>query len=300
MNYELKEIAKKYRDILEENRNDVNEVIYHYTSPESLLSILNTGKIWFSDVKYLNDASEINHTYELLNKQLNAYKNDINQEFFSKIKGFLTEDYDVMSYVTRTTYYVASFSTDNDNLGLWNYFTKTNNMAGYNIGINKINLINKIQDKLKQTTFLTHNKVIYSQKEQESIIKRLLFDCNAFLEKYNSEIFQVCNMFIDFISIFSLFFKKSCFQNEQEYRIIIEEYSDPLMKDDQVFQCKHRTKLGLYIPYIEQEFDKSDINEICVSPTIKEEHYKNSLDNLLIQLEYFNIKTKNSLIPIRY
>lgn len=294
---ELKKIAKKYRSILEENKNDISEIIYHYTSPDSLLSILKTGKLWFSDVNYLNDESEIEYTYQILKKKIGEHKDIINKDFFNKIEASINRfPKNLFDYLSRTTYYIASFSTNPNNPKLWDEYTKTSNKIGYNIGLYKTNIIAKIENKIKQQVFLIHNRVIYSEKEQEAIIENLLLECNSFLRNSNSNkaLFETSRMFLSFIQIFSLFFKQSCFKNEQEYRIVIEEYCDPITQSDQVYSSLHRSNAELFIPYIEQEFDKKDIKEITISPIIKENRSKKSLENLLIQLEYFNINIKNS------
>ncbi len=36
-------------------------IVYHYTTPEGLLGIIDSGELWMSDYSYLNDAVELNY-----------------------------------------------------------------------------------------------------------------------------------------------------------------------------------------------------------------------------------------------
>ena len=43
-----------------------NSILYHYTKPEKLLSILESGIIRFSNALYLNDKEEVTYSYKLI------------------------------------------------------------------------------------------------------------------------------------------------------------------------------------------------------------------------------------------
>jgi hypothetical protein len=51
------------------NMTDV-PVIYHYTDPKGLIGILTHGQLWATDIRYLNDSSELRHAEELQRKVL--------------------------------------------------------------------------------------------------------------------------------------------------------------------------------------------------------------------------------------
>jgi len=40
-------------------------VIYHYTDPKALIGILSQGQLWATDIRYLNDNSELRHAEEM-------------------------------------------------------------------------------------------------------------------------------------------------------------------------------------------------------------------------------------------
>ena len=45
--------------ISQEMSKEVPDVLYHYTDSGGLKGILSSGKIWATDIHYLNDKSEI-------------------------------------------------------------------------------------------------------------------------------------------------------------------------------------------------------------------------------------------------
>ena len=67
INYDgLLEKIPRIRKILDDGSNSI---LYHYTKPEKLLSILESGTIRFSNALYLNDKEEV--TYSFINLFLN-------------------------------------------------------------------------------------------------------------------------------------------------------------------------------------------------------------------------------------
>ena len=55
--------------ILWESRN-----IYSYTSQKGLLGILQSKKLWMTNILYLNDSSEFTHTLDLVKAELKVQK----------------------------------------------------------------------------------------------------------------------------------------------------------------------------------------------------------------------------------
>ena len=45
--------------------NETEKILYHYTSLEGLLGIIESKSIWATNVLYLNDASELNYSINL-------------------------------------------------------------------------------------------------------------------------------------------------------------------------------------------------------------------------------------------
>lgn len=60
----IKNITQKlYSDIPQ-------EILYHYTSFKGLLGIVDSGVLWASDVRYMNDSAEMKHTADLIRAEI--------------------------------------------------------------------------------------------------------------------------------------------------------------------------------------------------------------------------------------
>ena len=268
------------------------KVLYHYTSANALKNIIKEKRIWFSDIHYLNDKSELTYTFDMLYRILNQ-ETKLNKKFKEHLKIYM----DIHIYgkplkvikIPRQNIFVASFSQAPDELSLWNYYTKSDKKFGYNIGF-KIDTFmkNKLQN-------FYCGKVIYDTNEQEEQIKKALFDYQNIYIKYDNddERESIVSTFIDFIELTALFFKHEAFASEREYRnvYIINENNNP-------FQIEYRIHNGIFIPYIEIEFTIDKIESVTASPLI--DIKLGDGVNQFFRSHKMKIKLNASKIPIRY
>ena len=66
--------------------------IFHYTSPEGILGILNSKSLFATDLNYLNDKSEGIYGLSLLQKELNSLLNG-KDLFISYIHNFIFNEF---------------------------------------------------------------------------------------------------------------------------------------------------------------------------------------------------------------
>lgn len=64
----------------------VPRVLYHYTTAEGLLAMLQTGRLWATDSRYMNDPSELRYSIELLGKVLEGERRTNKSERFELIR----------------------------------------------------------------------------------------------------------------------------------------------------------------------------------------------------------------------
>lgn len=292
----------RHREVLRNEKVIPQNNFYHYTSPAGLKGIIESKKIWFSNIEYLNDEQELFYTYNLVKKiteeiQVDNYSDFLKGVFDQYDKYIQTRKREHVS----SDYYIACFSNSEDNLSLWHYYTKNENSIGYNIEFSK-NLIERLLHENTynlDTSRIIHGQVIYNVERQRELIKNAINDFNdAYL---NSNDLQVQNnialFFWYLVNDFSLFFKHKAFKAEKEYRIIL-----PKGKLNNRVELKSREYNGFFIPYIERLFDVEDIKSIKLSPTNKETLVKESVINLL-KMNNYNaniIKVEKSDIPLRY
>ncbi len=304
---EIIEVRRRLQGKFANDKTTINSsIIYHYTSPEGILGILTTHTLWLSEITYMNDESEITYTFDLLTDILTQNNDRICQAFKDSIEEKIQKRTQLPSnlfdYVNRDSIFVACFSTEQDELSLWNYYTKTGSMAGYNIGFKVDKLVEKVKSQLKVMHHFIYGKTICEKCKQESYLKEALEEYNLLYQKMTTEEDKekVLKSLWGLIHVFSLFFKKEAFKNENEYRFVITEFTDILQKQNRAFQIKNRIQNSLIIPYIELDFDKDAVSVITTSPTIKQDYYKAGVESLLHQNEYHQTKVEISEIPLRY
>lgn len=305
---EIIKVRRKLQNKFANEKASVSSsIIYHYTSAEGLLNILTTKKLWFSDIQFMNDESEITHTFKLLTDVLHTFKEKIDNSFYNEIIEYIDKRTKLPTlfadYINRSSFFVACFSTEQDDLSLWNYYTKTDNMAGYNIGFDIKSFIKEIQDQLKVMHHFVYGKTICEKEKQIQYIQEAIIEYNEVYNnmKTSKDKQNTIKSFLGLIHIFSLFFKTESFKNENEYRFVISEYTDIIHKNnDRAFQITHRMQNGMIIPHIEVGFSKNIVSVVTTSPTIKQDYYKAGVESLLHQNEYHQTKIEISKIPLRY
>lgn len=295
-----------------ENYNE-SDIIYHYTSPMGLLGIVITDRIVlrFSKLDCLNDISEGKHVLEIYGnicKELHE-ENRINDCFYEEIikieldnrEAFITKDQkdNVANGVfLDADKYICCFSKKRDLLPMWNYYSKAGKYEGYNIGINCESIMQMdkdIDDGQKHIFQLL--QVIYSDKEKKEIIRKVIEDVYKPYNEGLIEIKTVKSLISQVLTNYSIIFKNSCFQHEEEVRAVL---TIPKEREHSKYEIKYRTVNGYIVPYIDVNFVKESIREITIGPLLKDNVAENALNDFLKNSGYSDIQVYKSNIPVRY
>lgn len=141
------------------NEDSVDGLVYHYTSPEAFLSIITSGKVRFTDVRYLNDKSETiffaKKLIEFVEKNGNMYPSFVEivkyllpEHHWDDIKNLRVEkipyNEDTIFSFKSDRAFVFCASKNSDALNMWNYYVKNGLYQGYNLGILKKDIIDLI------------------------------------------------------------------------------------------------------------------------------------------------------------
>ena len=298
---DLLEKIPKIKKVLD---TDKNCTIYHYTKPEKLLNILSGGTLRFSNALYLNDKEEIAYSYRLIVKLIDEIP-ELNPDLFGKIKTHFSNKYKHIvdgenDFSNKLEYFTTSFSTESDNLTLWNNYAKGKNYTGYNIGFDKKKLIDEMTENKYLPIF---GSVIYDKQKQIKIIHaifkkwNMLFNRALKCKKTNEvKLFDILFELIDVLSIVSIFFKNPQFKNEHEYRIVIvNAFGVENSKPTKVVE-----KNGLFVPYLEYKFSKESVTSINIGPTFDENIFYTSTNRMLLNFGYEDKEVCRSKIPLRY
>lgn len=208
-------------------------LLYHYTSQSGMLGIVKDKSIWATDIKYLNDAAELQNAIELVRKEFRKRRELESQEsaiidqfsnhFESGLNSFLI-------------YCVFSLSQEGDLLSQWRSYCPES--GGYSLGFDPSLLI----EFVKKPGFVLV-KCQYDRNQHENIIRQLIDESvNAYKNPPNG----IANMAVeDFFSKFRRIcpmFKDPSFSDEQEWRLVSNFPS---------LQPKFREGKSVIIPYKE-------------------------------------------------
>jgi len=305
-----------------------NIMVYHYTSPIGIYSIIQDEKLWFTDCQYLNDKSEYMHIKKPLLEAFKQRGEKDNESFIDRLLfSELYESYGVVysdksigrSKLKLHRYFVFCASICSDTQNMWNYYVKNGQNLGYNLGIDVHTLVEHFANIPNVT--VTHGKVLYNELRQVNLIKNFLDRLDVEIEplkkRYDNAVMQGVDeqslYFIesdfadyyqeslsDYIDERRLFYKHKAFEAEKEYRIVVKV---PIDFNADFFELKHRVNTnGVITPYRELSITKEAqlFSRITLSPMIEIEHANAGLQSILNKKSKKNIEIVNSNIKIRF
>jgi len=278
--------------------------LYHYTSQKGLLGILQTNKLWMTNILYLNDSSEFTHTLDLVKSELENRKVTLPKR---RLRGLLNDEeidldenkyrlYDVIEEFfnvipneTGRDSYVFSLSKEEDNLNQWRGYC--HNEIGFCIGFDHEKLLSIIKNKKEYEI----SKCIYGKDEKKELIKLLFDELESLLFKLNKDMkTEVLVKYFSEVIHISSYIKHESFKDENEYRIISSGVND---------ETQYRKGKSMIIPYIGfspvDEDNRLPIGEIWVGPTPHKELSKLSVESLLKSEKYEGVAVEISKIPYR-
>jgi hypothetical protein len=115
----------------EQDANTIDAPLYHYTNGIGLRKILESGRIWFTDYRHMNDPSELTHGIDMARDQARLLGNGAD----GRVRMFLEYFLDLFRHdnlAGKLEFYIASFSRARDDLGQWRAYA--DNGRGFAIG----------------------------------------------------------------------------------------------------------------------------------------------------------------------
>lgn len=309
-----------YRRILDQLTKLETQIIFHYTSPDALLKILNKDNIElrFTRNDCVNDTLEGKHIIEIYSKtceELLAFSK-ISKEFYDLIikskprdnKLFFKEQkmkHGSVTIAEQDTFlvYLCCFSSESDSLPMWNYYVKNGMYQGVCIGFDT-NLFDEYHDSRQPEKFgdIDLRKVIYSDSEKKDIfIKILLALFESFDETQDESVGNIEVILSSLLLELQYISKSECFAHEKEIRAIMKI---PISKKvNKCYRIQYDSKGSYIIPFTLVSIDeKRNLREITIGPLAEKELSKSIIFELLesrgYDMDEKNIQ--NSKIPIRF
>lgn len=250
----MNEIVDAFARELEET--PAPDTIYHYTDGTGLKGILESGKLWFTDIFNLNDPSELRHGVNLAADRMSSVANSADsrpeaKQFAANFSALVAGGIERVAH-----FFVCCFSRNGDDLGQWRAYGDDG--RGYAIGFDAATLETNFTKPggipvPNHATFpITYNdgelhemhrKIISEAMPLISFPRTDGFDMH-FVNQYMSELSVVFTLPILRSAIF---FKHEAYKNEEEYRFLDLRQAGP------VEGLKFRTRPYALVRY--REFD---------------------------------------------
>lgn len=298
----------------------MNDVVYHYTSPEGVLGILHEKSLHFTDAQYLNDKGELLYIKEPFEEAFRLFLQNHDEssfvldEFMSALFESTYENAIPIVLAQDTSigtlrYYVLCTSKNPDSSSMWSYYTKNGVYQGYNLGIHRAFFENCFANYPSQLLSLRSGEVVYEKKSQiEELYEKLEELYREFY--YGDEILGKCLFLANLRSYLQkqkFFFKNPAFSSEEEYRFILivdEHFSDDtsISRD---FKLDFRLgKSGIITPFIKWTFtldEKSELfSQITLAPMIEANLAEDSFKRFLASKVRKSVEIKQSSIQLRF
>ena len=273
--------------------------LFHYTTPVGLLGISRSKKFWATDIRFLNDKKEFQHTLDITHSILEKFYEVNNNP--KRLEGL---DYDFIEHLRiklgrkwNPEVYVASFTEEGDLLSQWRAYCPK---GGFSIGFH-FDFLSQIAKKHDSDLL----PCVYDFKIQNQILEELLVFYNKkYVEAINvnnqknpDELANtITNEFI--ISLFGLapMLKHESFKEEKEWRIV----SSRLRVMPEI---EFRANESTIIPYIEislcQSEEEIDFKRVFLGPASNNQFSKEAVLQLLKKNRMPEHTIKFSMVPYR-
>ncbi len=249
--------------------------LFHYTDAAALTSLIEFGKFWLSDIRFLNDHSEykdgesaIKNVFHALAKKIDPAEGDLVLTNFGNHL-----DHSKLSFT-----FIASFSRGQDLLSQWRGYCPRS--GGYALEF-EVPDIKKFGIPMHECVYLDEGKTDASKSLFE-LSRMVLTDPKKAAKKINRvRLFQTT-----WANIAK--FKNKGFHEENEVRAIVFRNAD----DSSV---KFRTRDNLIIPYIEHDIPFSMLTRIWIGPCQNPDLAKEGLERFLSMIRAKTTHPLNSL-----
>lgn len=265
------------------------KILYHYTSLSTFLNILKQVKdqqfiLRGTDIKYLNDWSEMDYGTNILSECLKYYES-CNPEKENKSNQITPDKW--REFLTLSTFksepFITSLSQNQDNLPMWSMYGDDGNgiAIGLDFNIIKLEYNNSKIAKLRKCKY--DNKLLLEELKSNDKILEILYNTFGIKE---SRIYLNPNIAYNELAIRICIQKHPSYEYENEWRLI---------KKASLFETDNNINVNSTTlkPFIENKIQICAIKEIVVGPCKNFELTKNlikiALSNADIELNKIQI-----------
>ena len=276
--------------ISQEVSNEIPDLLYHYTNSAGLSGILNSGKIWTTEIHYLNDKSEIQLAFKYIRNEIESQKKGTGKTRTDEELDIMSESLSIAEEINVS---IASFTENGDQLSQWRGYSEIGN--GYSLGFYGKELLKKVtRDKNYHLVPCIYDERIHLSMVKELVDLTPVLDIKSDPSYSHSLVFR--STFGDAALSLAAVIKSEGFKEEKEWRLI----GPTLLYSSARFRYGNHT----LIPYWEYDVDiNNTLESIIIGPTPEPELSERAISGLLVNIFPNNRRLwssiKHSNIPFR-
>lgn len=295
--------------VIADSRNglqtDVPELLFHYTTASGMRGILDSSRLWATNYRFLNDASEVAYSASLfeslVQERLAKTQNDVVSEFLSRTL-HTANGFDGM-----LDCYIACFCERDDLLNQWRTYAGSG--GGYALGL-KTNEIGGRWGQLERAQDFVLRRVVYDPEQQRSLLSEVIDKTmetlaagtqSVSVADSNSVIARCCQFVRAEVADYLLSFKHPAFAIEQEWRlchVVSPSEEDHVLFRDGQFGLTPYVCLDVS-PMAGVNHNRLPLARITHGPVLNPGNVRFALDKLLRSKNYAFVEIAGSTLPVR-
>lgn len=246
------------------------DTLYHYTSLTGLMGIVESKMLRASDIRYMNDSTELKHLLVLLSDEINIRLNagSAFAQLLNQFSQWLSH-----RIVDGPMLFGASFRANGNLLSQWRGYSTHG--KGVSLGFNP----KYVLDCAAYHDFSV-GKCIYNPEEQKQIARQIVNSVENTAKSNHADYVQAA--IPDFTPIFeyiegdllkiAAILKHPSFEEEQEWRVV-----SPIFTQSNQAPIYFRESLSMLVPYYAFDFTRNNpehtlqLQHVFVGPTSNSE-----------------------------
>jgi hypothetical protein len=275
---------------MSDNRQEASPLplrtLYHYTTQQGLLGIIDSKSIWASVVHFLNDATEFRAALEVVAAELRTRVAELDsREGNARGEAILRE----LTALEETNVFVLSLTEEDDDLSQWRAYGGKH--SGFALGFD----IDKLHELASEHSF-SLECCLYDSPAQGLLAATIVDEAMAWLSAGDRMDHRRRREFRRTMVRMAPLFKDYSFADEREWRLV--SASHPLTMANIGFHAGPSTIVPHYRLPLFVTSGSSPLSSVTVGPT---PHLDLAMQSAraLLQARGFDIPVYESRIPLR-
>jgi len=265
-------------------------LIYHYTGLKGLMGIVETGALWATDIRYLNDTTESTYGRDRIGEHMASYLKETPESPFVLNLHWIWAR---LEWTLRG--FVVCFSAGEERLSQWRGYGR----LGYAIGFDRDRLETIGLDPLRSFTFMDLDYDDDSLKSEVYSVLDQVRDVSVLLpsgrEPDQTHVTPQLSLAASELMQKMPRFKHHAFHEEREVRALHWQ-----VNTDQIELRASDMGPTPYISFVVGSDDQSPIRDVIVGPTLHPDEARDGVDDLLARHKLSHVKARSSEIPLRW